>query len=41
MGFPDTYIKIGSKANLYNRIGNSVCIPMIHHVMKNILQQYF
>lgn len=41
MGFPDDYIKVGSKANLYNRIGNSVCIPMIHHVMKNILQQYF
>lgn len=41
MGFPDDYIKVGSKANLYNRIGNSVCIPMIHSVMQNILQQYF
>lgn len=41
MGFPDNYIKIGSKSHLYNRIGNSVCIPMIHSVMQNILQQYF
>lgn len=40
MGFPDDYIKIGSKANLYNRIGNSVCIPMIKEVMSSILKQY-
>lgn len=40
MGFPDSYIKIGSKSNLYNRIGNSVCVPMIYSVMKEILKQY-
>lgn len=41
MGFPENYIKIGSQANLYNRIGNSVCIPMIREVMKEILKQFF
>jgi len=40
MGFPDNYKKIGSKSNLYNRIGNSVCVPMIYSVMKEILKQY-
>lgn len=41
MGFKDSYIKIGSQANLYNRIGNSVCIPMIREVMNSILKQFF
>lgn len=41
MGFPDNYVKIGSKSHLYNRIGNSICIPMIYHVMNHILKQYF
>lgn len=40
MGFPDNYKKIGSKSNLYNRIGNSVCVPMIHSVMSSILKQF-
>lgn len=40
MGFPSTYKKIGSQSNLYNRIGNSVCIPMIKHTMQSILNQY-
>jgi uncharacterized protein YegL len=34
------YKKIGSKSNLYNRIGNSVCIPMIYSVMSSILKQF-
>lgn len=41
MGFPSSYIKVGSQANLYNRIGNSVCVPMIQGVMKEILKQFF
>lgn len=40
MGFPDTYIKIGSKANLYNRIGNSICVNMIQVVMKQVITQF-
>lgn len=39
MGFPENYIKTGSQSNLYNRIGNSVCIPMIKGVMQSILKQ--
>lgn len=39
MGFPDSYIKIGAKSNLYNRIGNSVCIPMIQHTAKTLFEQ--
>lgn len=41
MGFLDNYIKIGSQTNLYNRIGNSVCIPMIKEVMQCVLKQIF
>ncbi len=36
----DNYIKIGSQANLYNRIGNSVCIPMVRQVMRSILEEF-
>lgn len=40
MGFPDDYIKIGSNSHLYNRIGNSVCIPMISTVMNQVIKQF-
>jgi DNA (cytosine-5)-methyltransferase 1 len=32
MGFPEDFKKIGSKANLYQRIGNIVCVHMIEAV---------
>jgi DNA (cytosine-5)-methyltransferase 1 len=38
MGFPDNYKKIGSQANLYARIGNSVCVPMIQAVAKELIK---
>lgn len=41
MGFPENFKKIGSKANLYERIGNSVCINMIEEVAKQIKLQIF
>jgi len=41
MGFPSNYIKISSKANLYRQIGNSVAVPMIEAVMKQIKKQGF
>ena len=34
MGFPKSFIKIGSQSNLYKRIGNSVCIDMIYESAK-------
>lgn len=34
MGFPENFKKVGSTAKLYNRIGNSVCVPMIYSIGK-------
>lgn len=32
MGFPEDFHKIGSKSQLYNRIGNSICVNMVASV---------
>lgn len=37
MGFPQNFKKVGSKSNLYSRIGNSVCVPMIKSVGREII----
>ena len=39
MGFPDDFIKIYNTSELYKQIGNSVCIPMIQEVAKQIKKQ--
>ena len=39
MGFSDNFKIIGSKTNIYNRIGNSVVIPMIKEIAKEIENQ--
>lgn len=41
MGFPDDFKKIGTSAQLYYRIGNSVCVNMISEVAKQIKIQFF
>lgn len=41
MGFPENFKKIGSSANLYERIGNSVCVNMIDEVAKQVKKQFF
>lgn len=41
MGFPDNYIKVGTMAQLYARIGNSVCVNMIEEVAKEMKKQFF
>ena len=41
MGFPDDFKKPGSQSNLYERVGNSVCVPMIEAVAKSIKKQLF
>lgn len=41
MGFPNDFIKIGTKAKLYKRIGNSVCVPMIRNVVKEVINQFW
>lgn len=41
MGFPEDYKKIGSSANLYARIGNSICVNMIKAVAEEVTNQFF
>lgn len=41
MGFPETYKKISSTAEQYKQLGNSVCVPMISAVAKQIKNQFF
>ncbi|WP_198170236.1 DNA cytosine methyltransferase [Mucilaginibacter arboris] len=39
MGFPENFIKINNTSELYRQIGNSVCIPMIKEIAKQIKAQ--
>jgi len=39
MGFPKDYKKIGKKTQLYKRIGNSICVPMVKEIGKQIEKQ--
>lgn len=39
MGFPDKFKKISNLGELYRQIGNSVCIPMIKEITKQIKEQ--
>jgi len=41
MGFPDDFVKVGSTAKQYNRVGNSIVIPMVKEIAKCIKRQYF
>jgi len=41
MGFPNSFMKVSTNGKLYNQIGNSVSIPMIEAVGKEIVNQYF
>lgn len=41
MGFPKDFIKVGRKTKLYERIGNSICVPMITKVAEQVLKQFF
>ena len=40
-GFPEDFIKVGTSAKLYERIGNSVCIPVIQAVALEVYNQFF
>ena len=39
MGFRDDFKLIGSKAKLYNRIGNSIVVPMVEEIAKEVKEQ--
>jgi DNA (cytosine-5)-methyltransferase 1 len=41
MGFPDNFKLIGSKGKLYNRVGNSIVIPMVEEIAKQVKEQLF
>lgn len=41
MGFPESYKKISSASDQYKQLGNSVCVPMIAAVAKEIRLQFF
>lgn len=39
MGFPEKFKKINNSGELYRQIGNSVCIPMVNEIIKQIKLQ--
>lgn len=41
MGFPDDFKLCGGSAQLYARIGNSVCVNMIESIARQIVKQFF
>lgn len=41
MGFPDDFKKIGAKTKLYERVGNSICVPMVKSIADGIKSQFF
>lgn len=41
MGYSEDFIKVSSIAEQYRQIGNSVCVPMIFEIAKEIKKQYF
>ena len=41
MGFPESYKKIGGSAQLYARIGNSICVNMVKSIATEVVNQMF
>ncbi len=41
MGFPENYKVTGTTAQLYARIGNSVCVSMVSAIAKEVIKQFF
>jgi DNA (cytosine-5)-methyltransferase 1 len=41
MGFPEDFIKLNPKTKLYERIGNSICVPMVESIANEIKYQFF
>jgi DNA (cytosine-5)-methyltransferase 1 len=40
-GFPDDFKLIGSRAKIYNRVGNSIVIPMVQEIAIQVKEQLF
>jgi len=41
MGFPKSFEKVSTNGDLYRQIGNSVCVPMMEQLAKEIRSQLF
>lgn len=41
MGFPNNFKKYSSNGRLYQQIGNSVCVPMMAELSREIINQFF
>ena len=41
MGFQDDFIHVGTKSKLYNRMGNSIVVPMVAEIAKQVKEQLF
>jgi DNA (cytosine-5)-methyltransferase 1 len=41
MGFPDNLKLIGAQSKLYNRVGNSIVVPMVEAIAEQIKEQLF
>jgi DNA (cytosine-5)-methyltransferase 1 len=39
MGFPDNFIIHDSKSEAYKQVGNSVCVPMVYELAKQVKKQ--
>lgn len=39
-GFPESFIRTGSKTQQYKRIGNSVCVPVVREIGREVLEQF-
>ncbi len=39
MGFPTDFKRVGTKSKLYRRIGNSIVVPMVYEIAKNLKTQ--
>ena len=41
MGFPDNFKKIGATSKQYNRVGNSIVVPMVVEIAREVNNQLF
>ena len=41
MGFPEDFRFVGSSSKLYNRVVNSIIVPMAKEIAQEVLFQFF
>ena len=40
MGFPENFKRVSSNGALYNQVGNSVAIPVVQNLAREIFNQF-